>query len=299
MVPQTQSIIIENTGQVVAKFRFIPKNDERKFCRPWLRVNPPYGMLGPGTKLDIHLTVHVEGATATDLNMSTEKVEDILILHLENGKDYFITVQGNYLVSSFACSLDHLVRFPHPIRTSTPIPTTDTKLSIPKELWRIIDFIFKKGLGEEGLFLESGVQGEMEIIRECLDTGNSFAAQPLSVHSMAETAIRFLEALAEPLIPYALYDQALTSSSSYLQCKQLLSYLPTVNYNVFYYLISFLREVLSYPDNRLTPDQLAVVFSSVLLRPKSEPDTLDEATIKKKADFVYHFLIDNEDLKVG
>ncbi len=41
------------------------------------------------------------------------------------------------------------------------------------------------------------------------------------------------------------------------QCKQLLSYLPVVNYNVFYYLMAFLREVLQHGDkNKLQADKL-------------------------------------------
>jgi hypothetical protein len=42
-----------------------------------------------------------------------------------------------------------------------------------------------------------------------------------------------------------------------VQCKQLLSYLPVVNYNVFYYLMAFLREVLQHGDkNKLQADKL-------------------------------------------
>jgi phosphatidylinositol-bisphosphatase len=41
-----------------------------------------------------------------------EALEDILVLHLENGKDFFLSVQGQYLPTSFGCLLDHLVRIP-------------------------------------------------------------------------------------------------------------------------------------------------------------------------------------------
>jgi len=300
LVPSTQTISVENTGQVVARFRFIPKLDERKFCKSWLWVSPPFGVMVPREKVNISLTVHVDNTSAPALNSASDKIEDILILHLENGKDYFITVTGNYLTSSFGNSLEYLVRFPNAIRNSQPLPAHEQKLSIPKELWRVIDFIYKKGPNEEGLFLQSGVQKEMEIIRECLDTGESFAPYNVSIHSMAETVIRFLESLPEPVIPYSLYNQALEASSVYAQCRLITAYLPTYNYNVFYYLISFLREVLSFPENKITPEKLAVVFSSVLLRadPSGPPQPSSEAVIKKKADFIYHFLIDNEDLKV-
>jgi hypothetical protein len=98
---------------------------------------------------------------------------DILILHLENGKDYFVTVSGKFLVSSFGNTLDFLVRTPNPVRASSPLfpnltlspspasragstaqqppaSTIDTeqRLSVPKELWRLVDYIYKKGMLE-------------------------------------------------------------------------------------------------------------------------------------------------------
>jgi len=190
------------------------------------------------------------------------------------------------------------VKFPNPVRLSQPFPATEQKLSIPKELWRLIDYIYKRGLSEEGLFLQSGGQKEMEIIRECLDSGENFALYNVSIHSMAETVIRFLESITDPVIPFALYSQALEASGSYVQCKQLVKNLPTVHYNVFYYLISFLREILTYRESKQSPEKLALIFSSVLLRPDDGAPT-SEVIIKKKADFLFHFLIDVDDLRVG
>jgi hypothetical protein len=34
----------------------------------------------------------------------------------------------------------------------------ESRLSIPKELWRIVDHLFKNGMNEEDLFLQSGVE---------------------------------------------------------------------------------------------------------------------------------------------
>lgn len=42
-------------GRVVAKFKFIPKLEEKQFCKPWLWINPPYGMLLPGEKLQVNM----------------------------------------------------------------------------------------------------------------------------------------------------------------------------------------------------------------------------------------------------
>lgn len=50
------------------------------------------------------------------LNSGEDKIEDILVLHLDRGKDYFITVSGNYLPSCFGTSLEALCRMKKPIR---------------------------------------------------------------------------------------------------------------------------------------------------------------------------------------
>lgn len=158
-----------------------------------------------------------------------------------------------------------LVNYPFPVRNSSPIPAeaTPERLSIPKELWRIVDYLYRYALDEENLFLQTGDHKEMEAIREALDTGTPLAeAFHGSVHSMAETLLRFLESLAEPVIPFSLYKQCLDSSNNYAQCKKLLGFLQTVNYNVFYYLMAFLREVLTHShNNKLTPEKLGMVVA--------------------------------------
>ena len=55
------------------------------------------------------LTVNVDEDTAPALNNGHDLLEDILVLHLEKGKDFFITVSGNYLPSCFGSSLETLV----------------------------------------------------------------------------------------------------------------------------------------------------------------------------------------------
>ena len=54
----------------------------------------------------------------------------------------------------------------------------------------------------QDIFLESGDAKEMAFVRECLDMGADLRSFQGSVHSVAETLVRFLEALAEPVIPY-------------------------------------------------------------------------------------------------
>ena len=61
-----------------------------------------------------------DNESAPMLNMGKETMEDILILHLEHGKDYFITVSGSYIRTCFGNSLEWLSRLDRPIRQWTP-----------------------------------------------------------------------------------------------------------------------------------------------------------------------------------
>ncbi|GAM18525.1 hypothetical protein SAMD00019534_017000, partial [Acytostelium subglobosum LB1] len=298
MVPVTKHLLLENTGQVIARFKFIPKLDETVLCRPWLTINPIAGMMMPKEKVTIELTAYVDSTTAHPFNVLNESMDDILILHLENGKDHFVSVAGQFQHTFMGNTLENLVKYPNPVFNSKPITEEHKMLSVPKELWRLVDNIYSSGMKEESLFLESGVNREMEAIIDSLDRGTAFPAG-CGIHSMAECLIRFLEYLAEPVIPFSMYQQAMDASSNALSCKTLISHLPSVNYNVFFYLVSFLVEVLSHQrDNKLTADQLAIIFSTVLLRPSPSTSTSqalapqsDAVTVKKRADFIKHFFV--------
>ncbi|KAF9351436.1 hypothetical protein BGX26_010562 [Mortierella sp. AD094] len=259
--PKKASVTIKNTGQFPAQYRFKPKLQDERFCKPWIWANPPVAMIMPGESAKIHLTVMVDNESAPLLNTGKEKMDDILILHLEHGKDYFISVSGSYIRTCFGNSLEWLSRLDRPIRlwnpedsddeeeddaatlydrfsalgtkssmgsirdnansgreaaagdiskqvrnvksvdslpdrdlvdrkmssaslakaniaTEKPAPAKKQKavrqLSLPKDLWRIVDFIYKHGFSVDNLFLLSGDQSTMSYIRECLDTGEEF-----------------------------------------------------------------------------------------------------------------------------
>ena len=50
------------------------------------------GFLAPGEKLAIELTVLVDNGTVFDFNTGKERIEEIIILHLEGGIDYFVSL---------------------------------------------------------------------------------------------------------------------------------------------------------------------------------------------------------------
>uniref|UniRef100_A0A7N6AF53 phosphoinositide 5-phosphatase n=1 Tax=Anabas testudineus TaxID=64144 RepID=A0A7N6AF53_ANATE len=268
---QKERFLITNDGNVPCHFAFIPKLNDSQYCKSWLRADPSDGFLEPNETLEIFLEVYVSKDSVTLLNSGEDCIEDILVLHLDRGKDYFITITGNYLPSCFGTSLEALCRMKKPIRE---IPIT-----------KLIDL--------EDLFQTPGLQEELQSIIGCLDTSIPDSI-PGCNHSVAEALLIFLEALPEPVVCYELYQRCLDSSHDSRLCKQLISQLPRAHRNVFRYLMAFLKELLRHShNNNLTATTL---FASLLIRPP--PNLMGRQTShdrQKAIDFILGFLMSGEE----
>jgi len=297
MVPASETIEIENTGFETARFWVFLAPDKSK---SWLQVTPTLKDLAPKKKCSVKFTILVNNEAIHNLNSAQEKLEATPMLHLEKGQDYLVFVSGKFLVSSFGRSLTDLVSRLRPVRPPTSLPTNENflQLRVPKELSRMVDHIYSEGLLEDGLFQQSSTQSkkeEMEIIRECLDTGENFNDYNLSLHSMAESIIQFLESLSEPIIPFALYSQAL-EASDLSSCRALVNQLPPVHSDVFQYLITFLRELLAHPENKLTAVNLVSIFANAMIRPdQSIESSSPQENLAKKSNFMLYFLYNEEE----
>ncbi|XP_056327789.1 inositol polyphosphate 5-phosphatase OCRL isoform X2 [Danio aesculapii] len=306
---QRQSFLITNDGQVACTFAFIPKLNDSQYCKPWLRAEPSEGVLDPNEKIEIFLEVYVSKDSVTLLNSGEDNIEDILVLHLDRGKDYFITVSGNYLPCCFGTSLETLCRMKKPIR-EIPITklidlekarmtflldgagTEDKPLKIPKEVWLLVNHLYTKACQQEDLFQTPGLQDELQSIIDCLDTSIPDSI-PGCNHSVAEALLIFLEALPEPVLCYELYQRCLECSHDSRLCKQLISQLPRAHRNVFRYLMAFLRELLKHSiDNNLNANLLATLFASLLIRPPPNLAGKQTQHDRQKAnDFILGFLM--------
>ncbi|XP_059233309.1 type II inositol 1,4,5-trisphosphate 5-phosphatase isoform X1 [Mustela nigripes] len=302
---QVQSFTIHN-GQVPCQFEFINKPDEKSYCKQWLNANPSRGFLLPDSAVEIELELFVNKTTATKLNSGEDKIEDILVLHLDRGKDYFLSVSGNYLPSCFGSPIHTLCYMREPILelpletirelTLMPLQTEDdgvqleNPLGIPKELWMMVDYLYQNAIQQEDLFQQPGLRSEFEHIRDCLDTG-MIESLSASNHSIAEALLLFLESLPEPVICYSTYHNCLECSGNYTASKQVISTLPTFHQNVFNYLMAFLRELLKKSaKNHLDENILASVFGSLLLRNPAGHRKPDMAEKKKAQEFIHLFL---------
>ncbi|XP_039367317.1 type II inositol 1,4,5-trisphosphate 5-phosphatase isoform X1 [Mauremys reevesii] len=303
---QVETFTIRN-GQVPCQFEFINKLDEDNYCKEWLIANPSKGFLLPDSEMTIELELFVNKSTATRLNSGEEKLEDILILHLDRGKDYFLSVMGNYLPSCFGSPIQTLCYMREPIRdmsaesirelTLLPLQMSDDifrdekPLDIPKELWMMVDHLYRNASQQEDLFQQPGLRSEFEQIRDCLDTAMLDTLLG-SNHSVAEALLLFLESLPEPVICYSLYNNCLQCASNYTLSRQVVSMLPMCHKNVFNYLVAFLRELLKNSGkNHLDVNILASIFGGLLLRPPPQHPTPDVTEKRKAQQFIEQFLL--------
>lgn len=320
----SQSLTVANTGQVPVHFEFIKKLNDKSICKPWLSVEPSTGSIMPGDKTDVSIQVYVDKKTAGALNSGQDQLYDILVLHLIGGKDIFVTVSGTYQRSSFGASIEALCRMTVPIGDLSAgailalegVTKSDSSscqvdggdmvdeepYPVPKELWFLCDLITSLGLHQEQLFLQPGLRAEMITLRDWLDTGLPVNKPEVSIHSAAETLLLFLESLREPVVPFSIYSQCLECAGNYLQCRQLVSQLPTRHRQVFNYVCEFLREILRFSSqNNIDPKIMATLFASIVLRDPPGTNlgsgirarTNQQLLDHKKARFLYHFLVND------
>ncbi|XP_031539918.2 type II inositol 1,4,5-trisphosphate 5-phosphatase isoform X3 [Vicugna pacos] len=302
---QVESFTIQN-GQVPCQFEFINKPNEESYCKQWLHANPSRGFLLPNTAIEIKLALFVNKTTATKLNSGEDKIEDILVLHLDRGKDYFLSVSGNYLPSCFGSPIHTLCHMKEPI-LDLPLETIreltlmqlhteddgsqlEKSMEIPKELWMMVDYLYRNAVQQEDLFQQPGLRWEFEHIRDCLDTG-MIDTLSASNHSVAEALLLFLESLPEPVICYSAYRTCLECSGNLTASKQVITTLPACHRNVFTYLMAFLQELLkNSTKNHLDDNILASIFGSLLLRNPAGDQKLEMAEKKKAQEFIHQFL---------
>jgi phosphatidylinositol-bisphosphatase len=278
--PVTKKLTLENTGQVAIQFGFvsIPGNDSWK--PTWLNVSHNSGIILPGQKLEIDLTIHVTYALAPSLNFGKDEINSNMTIHLRNGGDFTISIKGNWCKSVFGSSLTNLVK--------------EKGLKIPHELWRMVDFIYKNGLKSSGLFLEDSLPSEVEQVRDMLDLGENL--KNVREHTVAEALLLFLESLEDSVIPKDFTEKCVSACGSQSAALNVVAKFPPVHFNCFNYLMAFLREMLFHPENKLNADELAIIFSNILFKVDHKNKSLYER--KARMNFIKMFLIESMEYKI-
>ncbi|KAI3633286.1 hypothetical protein MIR68_008233 [Amoeboaphelidium protococcarum] len=97
----TKVIEVKNVGRSLAKLKFIPSHQNSIVCPKFLKINALDFSIMPGDSFNVEITLAVDSHTLSEMNASKNYTLDrILILHVENGKDMFISVLVNCKSSS-------------------------------------------------------------------------------------------------------------------------------------------------------------------------------------------------------
>ncbi|KJZ77242.1 hypothetical protein HIM_03563 [Hirsutella minnesotensis 3608] len=260
---------IANTGGVPASFAFVEKptveNDDSDAIT-WLTSSfiqtdqDATEQLGKTVTLEPGETVlaHIEAQISVisqlrALNDGHAKMEEILVLRVEDGRDHFIPVRGKWLPTCFGRSIDELIRIPDGgirkfLRESNiggAIPyDLDVHCSAPKELFKLTEAmqtLTERCVADEAMLEDvhvprdpgwpldastwtTALQEQSHIkaaIVAALDTDTSIAeALPVelsSIHKLeliSAVLLLFLASLTDGLIPTHLWAKLTTSLPS-------------------------------------------------------------------------------------
>ena len=166
--PKKRSLTVANTGRVPATFSFAPRGisseGDGSVTPNWITINYEdrssstpsvlHGLqeitLQPGYTIGVQLTAFVKDISMVRrLNEKVDTLEDVLVLRVKSGRDFFIPLRGEWLRSAFGHSIEKLVKIPeggirklqHQRPQDSDPDTGEVKWSSPKEIFRLTEAI--------------------------------------------------------------------------------------------------------------------------------------------------------------
>ncbi|KAH8815555.1 Endonuclease/exonuclease/phosphatase [Xylogone sp. PMI_703] len=169
---KTRNITIANTSQVPTTFAFVDRpgvsEGEPPIFPKWLSVSingteSDDGSLSndqkkeltlePGDTISVTLDIFIDDISLVkSLNDVTTTIDDVLVLRVTDGRDYFIPIGAGWLQTCFGRSIDELIRVPEGgVRGLWPSPkgkdegtldqTRDVCWSAPRELFKLTEAV--------------------------------------------------------------------------------------------------------------------------------------------------------------
>ncbi|XP_036751427.2 GEM-interacting protein isoform X1 [Manis pentadactyla] len=182
----------------------------------------------------------------------------------------------------------------------TPIFGVDF-LQLPRDFPEEVPFVVTKctaeiehrALGVQGIYRVSGSRVRVERLCQAFENGRALVdLSGNSPHDISSVLKRFLQELTDPVVPFHLYDGFISlakalhadpghnpgtpspSSEVIRLLKNLLVHLPDSNYNTLRHLVAHLfRVAAQFEENKMSANNLGIVFGPTLLRPPDGPGT--------------------------
>ncbi|XP_064610312.1 N-chimaerin-like isoform X2 [Liolophura sinensis] len=157
------------------------------------------------------------------------------------------------------------------------------KNTVPTIVQKCIEEIDAKGLNEMGIYRVAGESSDVEAIRKAHDRDRKSGEVPKfkssgdHIHTVASVLKLFFRMLPIPLITFHVYPKLLASTtpktlsgSRRVQLmREALKELPAAHYQTLKYLIAHLSRVEQRKEvNKMSPENLAIVFAPTIMRAK-------------------------------
>uniref|UniRef100_A0A0K0E459 IPPc domain-containing protein n=1 Tax=Strongyloides stercoralis TaxID=6248 RepID=A0A0K0E459_STRER len=272
--PSIMNLKIKNTGQTRVKFSTTltaePKNDYGPY--DWLTLTPYTGTVDVNHEFSVCLQVLIDKQMAWKLSPDeVSQIECIIIIHLESGRDYFISVQATYKPCCFGISLETAMlranTFPQSDNEdSLIIFEKEVKLNIPYEVDQLLKYL--RSIGFQNIDLSQPYSDNAFFkIRDCLDErrnifefmNSNTDIQPINIYAVL---IRLLTSYKESIIPNHLKTTLLQCSDDEVYGRCILQF-PEHQKDIFREILLFLkdaREVNNEFDKELE------TFSNIFFR---------------------------------
>ncbi|ULU10856.1 hypothetical protein L3Y34_014829 [Caenorhabditis briggsae] len=210
--PKTRSVIVQNVGKSKVRFSFKVRpnaQNNQEICEKWLMVTPTHYQIPQGSSMEISLTVSISTDIVRRIQdiLRNGQLQEILVLHLENGRDYFIPVTAVYNNSCFGSTLEKLLSA-RPKKEVNLIDFDDLESSlsdncppnVPRVIYRLVMALRARGAVQ--LNIEEEQDNEVfNRIRQALETGHpDDMSQIASSYMLYSALIRLLDSLDEPII---------------------------------------------------------------------------------------------------
>ena len=246
----------------------------------WLRVSPGHGFVGPGGECELYLYVMVS---------SQGPVDEVIVIHIENGYDHFVNVFGRLRRTDFGM----------PLRTLCQ-PSGESLMEeggnhhhavVPRILLRLINYLIRRDSLSAEIFTASPDRSLLAVMQDALDLDKDFDRElPLNssesavLTTTAHTIIRFFDSLPEPLLPNDVLSSTKEAAQAILDLDESICC-------TFLYFTDFLRRHIVRKD-KSAAEALCILFAGILFRSDMpEMDSKEEARmLKRRVAFLMHFI---------
>ncbi|ELP86470.1 type II inositol-1,4,5-trisphosphate 5-phosphatase precursor, putative [Entamoeba invadens IP1] len=199
-----------------------------------------------------------------------------LILEIKGGRTHFLSFKIHLDQTCLTKSIDDLNL--HPNGYLLPQPQAYAPLIIPKEIWRLCDFV-RPHLAEPNLLSTSpskSFASSYSYILDHLDKHIEFDPN-MEFHRALEFLIVFMKNLKDSVIPSCLFEQVVHSTEKQEEFEKFFvrNKMPNSHYNLFLYMIAFLKEIVKVNSN-VTVEDVVKYFSAVFVRPVDGLKKLNE-----------------------